>query len=61
MKLPRCRFLHMAAGAAALHSFSHRECTGLSDQTDPLDHWLSGRRRRRHGSPVSWSRGYRGS
>ena len=47
------RFLHMAAGAAALHAvFSHRECTGLSDQTDPLDHWLSGRRRRRHGCPY---------
>jgi ABC-type uncharacterized transport system substrate-binding protein len=36
----------------AARSFSHRECTGLSDQTDPLDHRLSGRRRRRHGCPY---------
>ena len=36
----------------AARSFSHRECTGLSDQADPLDHRLSGRRRRRHGCPY---------
>lgn len=40
MKLPRCRFLHMAAGAAALHAVS-RTASAQAYPTKPI-RWIIG-------------------
>ena len=41
MKLPRRKFLHLAAGAAALPAVSaFRMGASLSDATGALDRWL---------------------
>ena len=46
MKLPRCTFLHLAAGAAALPPFAHRASAVLSYAAGAAHHRrLSWRRR----------------
>ena len=49
MKLPRRKFLHLAAGAVALSAMS-RDCEGasLSDAAGAVDRWLPSRRGDRH-------------
>ena len=61
MKLPRRRFLHMAAGAAALHAVS-RTASAQAYPTKPI-RWIIGfpQAAAPIRLPVSWSRGCRGS
>jgi tripartite-type tricarboxylate transporter receptor subunit TctC len=61
MKLPRRRFLHMAAGVAALHAVS-RTASAQAYPTKPI-RWIIGFPAGGGADKVavSWSRGCRGS